>query len=126
MKVAAPIISLLLTSTALSDEFLRCTQSANLNGACFSLHGRLYIANGTPSARIHVSGTRRVLGIVDASGEPEGKSLLPMSVTKLFGNNVFMGSIVGDYFVCPLTGDHPGTMRIVCVESATNLLRRPR
>jgi hypothetical protein len=48
----------------------RCRQSPKLVGACFVVHGRLFVSDGTPDLRMWKIGTHRILGIVDPVGEP--------------------------------------------------------
>ena len=83
---------------------------------CYAVHGRLSYYNGTPSTRMWIVGTHRMLGL------PSEDSQLPANVKALlkgFGDNIF-----GDYVVCPLQKYRKGEMQMVYVKSATHLLNR--
>jgi len=88
---------------------------------CFTVRGRLEIWNGTPSVRIWPVGTRRMLGVVTASGSPDGGPLMPPPVQALIDQAPDQGAVYGDYRVCPLTRDQPGRMRAVYILGATRL-----
>jgi hypothetical protein len=85
-------------------------------GPCYKIRGRLSYYNGTPSTRIWIVGTHRMLGIPSEDNElpPNVKVLL-----KDFDDNIF-----GDFVVCPLSPERPGTMRMVFVKSASHLVNR--
>ena len=86
-------------------------------GTCYQVKGRLSYYNGTPSTRIWIVGTHRMLGI------PSEDSDLPANVGPLLKS--FDDQIFADFVVCPLTKDHPGTMRMVRVKSASHVINRP-
>ena len=72
-----------------------------------------YVSNGTPSVRLWVIGTKRILGASD-----EGEDLPECLLKHLcFGTFIY-----GDFLVCPLDRDRPGWMRPVCVESVSELV----
>ena len=105
------LLSVLLVSTPLqaADKFA---------GPCYKVRGRLSYYNGTPSTRIWIVGTHRMLGVRSED------SKLPANVKPLlkdFGDNIF-----ADFVVCPLTRERPGHMRIVFVKSASRVISRPR
>jgi hypothetical protein len=85
----------------------------NLVGACFPVHGRLELANGNPGWRIWVVGTKRVLGVFpDDPYPPSPACLLP---------HVGDGKrLYADFLVCPFASDRRGSMRPVCIESASH------
>jgi len=125
MRTIAAIAFALMVSGAAStasEPALPCKGAPKIEGECFTIHGRLFVANGTPGVRIWRVGTTRILGVTDGDGDAEGKSLLPPSVQKLLKADPFFTDIYGDYNVCPLEIDRPGRMRTVCVESASHLL----
>lgn len=107
-----------------ADVTTKCADRSDLAGPCYEVHGRLYLPNGTPSARIWVIGTNRILGLYappDADGEeaPDGivmskkvSSQIKDSATRIYA----------DFLVCPFEKDIPGHMRMVCIESARNMI----
>jgi hypothetical protein len=92
----------------------RCEGRADLVGPCFELRGRLQPYNGNPAIRIWPIGTKRLLGVE----EPGEAPTVPPNVREwlAFGTIVY-----GNFRVCPLTDEKPGSMRTVCVEHATQL-----
>ena len=98
-----------------------CRTSANLHGACFTVRGRLYVANGAPSVRIWRVGTKRILGVHDGAGSAESDSILPQSIRTLLGD-AFGVEVYGNYQVCPLKPEHPGRMQPVCIADWADLV----
>jgi hypothetical protein len=100
---------------------------ATASEPCRIVHGRMSLANGTPSVRIWVVGARRVLGVVQ---QDESFDDLPANIRHLWaahGDEAMWSSyLFGDFHVCPVTKSRPGRMQIVRVEGATNLRIRPR
>jgi hypothetical protein len=93
--------------------------------ACFMVHGRLNQSNGVPSFRLWPTGAKRILGVLDCKGKDESPNAIPAAVKKLAGPYVSV-PVFGDYKVCPLTKERAGQMRMVCIETATNLSVRNR
>ena len=92
-----------------------------LSGPCYKVRGRMSLANGTPSVRIWLVGTKRILGISEGRFYLEEYANVPEElVRQLKWDNV----IFADFTVCPFTDDKPGVMRLVCVEAAENVERR--
>lgn len=87
-------------------------------GACFEVRGRLSFGNGNPALRMWWVGTQRHLGIWD-----DEEPIVPPNLAGLLepglGRTVF-----GDFVVCPFTAERAGAMRMVCIESARNLVVR--
>jgi hypothetical protein len=79
--------------------------------------------NGAPSVRIWRVGTRRVLGVSEQRFRVEGYCNLPPAILERVG---WDSDLFADFVVCPFTRDEPGVMRLVCVDSAPNLVVRPR
>lgn len=101
-----------------------CRARPELVGACRTVHGRLFAANGTPSLRIWIVGTRRILGVTDwrpGSGEDP---ILPANVRAALGDRPFDVQVYGDFEVCPFTRERPGWMQFVCVVSGRRLVVR--
>ncbi|NEX94862.1 hypothetical protein [Caulobacter sp. 17J65-9] len=107
----APLAALLLASAPAA--------APPAGSACFWVEGRLSITNGTPSVRIWPTGTKRLLGVVTASGEAEGAGLLPAEVERLHPD--FDRFVWGRFHVCPLTEDRPGWTRRVTLVGAERL-----
>jgi Carboxypeptidase regulatory-like domain len=102
----------LADDSTVADE-PQCKSNSKVVGACFAVRGRLGYWNGTPSTRIWVVGTHRVLGL------PEEDTKLPNSVKAHL--QTFGDEITADYVVCPFTKYRKGTMQMVCVQSASNV-----
>jgi hypothetical protein len=111
------IILSLFCSSVLSGEIKRsdgCRCNPELVGACFTIHGRLSPSNGTPSLRISIIGTKRILGVIPAENE-----IIPLALREHLR---FGKAIYGDYTVCPFAESKPGHMQMVCIEVAKNLV----
>jgi hypothetical protein len=96
------------------DPKAGCRQNPAIVDRCFPIHGRLFASNGSPGVRIWPVGTKRILGVMPSEAE-----IVPDVVRK---NINWDARLYGDFEVCPFTRETPGTMRLVCVESATNLV----
>jgi hypothetical protein len=103
-----------------------CRTSHNLVGACFFVHGRLFVTNGTPSVRIGAVGTNRILGVLDRQSQAESDQVVPAAVHVLLTADPFVIEVYGDYEVCPFEKDTTGSMRAVCIQSASHLIARRR
>jgi hypothetical protein len=98
-----------------------CKQNPKVVAACFSLHGRL--TQGADTVRLYVwpVGTKRMLGV--AGGPVLDDAIAPIVVPQnlTFDSNE---SIYGDFEVCPFTPERKGAMRLVCIESATHVVKK--
>jgi len=94
----------------------RCRGNHALVDKCFTVHGRIFTANGTPDVRIWPVGTKRHLGVL-----PPEREILPPCLRGQFGFAV-RAEIYGDFTVCPFTHNRSGEMRMVCVEEARHLV----
>jgi len=94
-----------------------CFGADKFAGPCYEVRGRLSYWNGTPSTRIWIVGTHRMLGI------PSEDSELPPKVKDLLKS--FDDQIFANYSVCPLTRERRGEMRMVWVKSARDIVNRP-
>lgn len=95
-------------------------------GQCGVVHGRMDLWNGTPSVRIWVVGTRRILG-VEQRDESFGD--LPPAIRRLWSHGPdadWNSSIFGDFRVCAATRSQPGRMQMVRLTGARRLVLRPR
>jgi len=88
-----------------------CKTDPDIVGACFTVHGRMAMYNGTPTYRIWRIGTDRILGVHDF--------IIPAEIetTLKWENAAF-----GDFYVCPFTNQTTDEMQLVCVESAKKLV----
>ena len=119
-RIAPMVAALLLTCGAAQAEPAEmCRSTSRLVGACFAVHGRLSAWNGTPTFRIQPSGTKRILGVDAADGDPE--HALPPSLEALVKPDAFKVDLDGDFLVCPFAPDRPGHMRFVCIADASSL-----
>jgi hypothetical protein len=89
---------------------------------CRTVRGRMELTNGTPSVRIWIVGTKRILGVHQ---QDEVFDQLPVNIRRAWeGTDGVVGhQLFGDFRVCPLTPSHPGWMQMVRVESGRNLRR---
>lgn len=94
-----------------------CRTDPDIIGACFQVHGRLSIWNGSPSLRIWRIGTKRILGVHRDMPPPESV----IAHVSDFGDEVY-----ADFTVCPFTEERPGAMQMVCIESAENVVTKKR
>jgi hypothetical protein len=83
--------------------------------------------NGTPSVRIWVVGTKRMLGVVQ---QDETFDDLPENIRRAWAVHgdtaMWRSDLFGDFRVCPVTANRPGRMQMVIVKGATRLLVQPR
>lgn len=87
---------------------------------CRTVHGRMSQTNGTPSVRIWVIGTKRVLGV---SQQDDTFDQLPANIHRLWkrADDKRGHSVFGDFRVCAESPNRPGRMQDVRVISGTNL-----
>ena len=104
----------------------RCRAHPDLVGRCRIVHGRLSVWNGTPSLRIWIVGTNRMLGLSEWRLGGTERDLLPANVQTALGEHPPDRDVFGDFEVCPFTRSRPGWMQFVCVASARNLVPRTR
>lgn len=116
--------SLLATSAADQPctELRPCHEHAKLNGPCYTVRGRMSYWNGNPTVRIWVVGTKRIIGVSESHENPAYCSLPDEILEKLSWET----DLFADFVVCPYTRDEPGIMRLVCVDSAKNMVVRSR
>jgi len=107
------LVLVLLVPSSLATEERKevpCKGNPNQVGDCFTIHGRISLWNGTPSARIWRIGTRRILGVSEAH-DPVRR--MPASLEeKLDWDTV----IYADFELCPFTKEDLGT----CSSCASN------
>jgi len=122
-----PLLALLVAELAEARPPPLCRAHPERVGACRTVHGRLFVANGTPSTRIWVVGTRRILGVREYYGPDGGEVVaVPAGVRRALGSNPFLTQVYGDFEICPLSRQRRGWMQSVCVASARRLHARRR
>jgi hypothetical protein len=82
----------------------------------FRVHGRLSVYNGSPSCRIWIVGTKRILGIHEA----EKECPIPAPLSQVLEENLNDRTVYADFTVVPLTKAREGVMQIVTLKSAEN------
>lgn len=85
-----------------------CRPNPALVGPCFEVQGRAFASSGTPSLRIAIKDTQRILGVL-----PPENEIAPKCLRK---EVTFKQDVVGRFAVCPFSQDKVGAMRMVCVE----------
>ena len=106
-----------------ADSSARCQRAPLVMAPCRTVHARLWIANGAPSVRLWVVGTRRYLGVVGPEGDAASPALLPRALSA-FAAPAGPGplqTVYGDFKVCPLAARRSGWMQPVCIAEATHL-----
>ncbi len=129
MKLRALVAVALMTldgAAAAAPPRSSCRSHPDLVGRCRTVHGRLSVWNGTPSLRIWIVSTRRILGVSEWRMAEMERELLPANVWEAFGDDPPEREVFGDYEVCPFTRQRPGWMQMVCVASARRLVVRSR
>lgn len=96
---------------ALCSAPMRCKTNHSVVGECFKVRGRMNYWNGTPSTRIWIVGTHRMLGL------PCEDFGLPEDVRAHFSD--FDDEVTGLFEVCPVSTYRKGAMQMVCVESVS-------
>jgi len=117
-------VATLIATAAAAQSAASCRTSPNLVGACFSVHGRLFIHNGSPpTVRIIEAGTNRVFAIFDRQFQSKGDEVAPTVVTILLHDDP-LAEIEGLYVVCPFEREAPRSLRPVCIEASSHLAAR--
>ena len=91
---------------------------------CQTVHGRMYLANGTPSVRIWIVGTTRLLGVLQQDQRFDD---LPRNIRTTWAahGDEWSSYLFGNFRVCPIERDRPGWMRLVNVVGGAALRVRP-
>jgi len=90
--------------------------AAETSSPCMDVHGRVSIANGSPSVRIWPVGTKRMLAVVP---DETDLSQVPQIVRRYLDLNT---RVYGDFTICPVEADRAGHMRKVRFAKAANLV----
>jgi hypothetical protein len=110
------------TGFSLLIAFVMLSGSTAVRGAetnqTLTVHGRLSLCNGTPSFRIWIVGTKRMLGIDQSGNEVPS---MPQALRDLIinGDN---RSVFADFVIEPLTPYKQGVMQTVRVVSASKIV----
>src|SRR5690242_8122405 len=107
-----------LSAFAQESPLKPCKEHPQVSAQCFTVAGRARFYNGNPPIRIWPVGTTRLLGVSQEKYWKEGYANFPPDIAKLLTRE---NSVWGDFEVCPFEPDHPGVMRLVCVQSVRNI-----
>jgi hypothetical protein len=126
LQLIAAIMILVMCATGIAGneepaKKKTCKEHPMLSGQCYKVRGRMNLANGTPSVRIWPVGTKRILGVSEGRFHLEKYVNVP---DELVQQLTWDNAMFADFTVCPFTGDKPGVMRLVCVESAEKVVVR--
>jgi hypothetical protein len=112
--IALLVVVLAIDVGRTSGRSVSCKDDPETIGPCFTFHGRLFIANGSPSTRILRLGTKRFLGVSERH-----EAFMPRVLEErlTWDDNVY-----GDFTVCPFSPSEPGKMQFVCIEAASRLI----
>ena len=122
LRPSATLLAFLALGTSQNPE-IRAEAVCSHEGApfvdsCFSIRGRMGAYNGSPSYRIWIVGTNRLLGVTETRG-----CTVPPFLDSLVG--VQDKFVFADFVVRPVSVEEAGAMRFVCVASATRITTRP-
>ena len=97
-----------------------CKTNPKIVAACYSVHARARAGADTVRIYLWPVGTKRMLGVaggpvLDDAIEP----ILPRNLSLSEGESVY-----GDFEVCPFTPERKGDLQLVCIESATHLVKQ--
>jgi hypothetical protein len=114
------LVILVMAIPAFAAPMPKCKGNPKVIDACYLVHGRVNLGADTIRLRLWPVRTDRLLGVaagpnIDDAADP----IFPKNL-KLNEDDV----IYGDFEVCPFTQDRKGTMRFVCIESASNLVTK--
>jgi len=121
MKSKLALIILVFLTAAVhsySEEQSADNSSKEIAEEPLRVHGRLSVYNGTPSCRIWIVGTKRMLGI----HEFEEECPIPSELHKILAEDINDRLIYADFVVRPLTERKDGFMQIVRFESAEDIV----
>jgi len=126
MKIVGVFAALAFLSTpapsSISPTASWCRSHPDRVGSCREIHGRVTAYNGTPTFRIWVVGTHRLIAPVARDWrESEEGGMLPPNVRAALGNRPFQTRVFADFEICPVARQRPGWMQDVCVVSARRL-----
>ena len=100
-----------------------CRESPRVVGPCFTMRGRLFVANGAPTFRIRPAHSRRLLGVFDGAYNADTAEVLPPAV-RTIATPPGPGELYpvdGAWRLCPLAQPRAGRMQPVCIDGAWRL-----
>jgi len=114
------LVILVLAIPAFSAQ-PKCKGNPNVIEACYTIHGRVSLGADTVRLWLWPVGTKRMLGVtagprLDDADDP----IIPSNLRFSDANE----DVYGDFEVCPFTPERKGAMQLVCIESASKLVRR--
>ena len=115
MRTRLPAFLFLVTALAFSISRASSAEQTNKTER-LTVHGRLTYYNGTPSSRIWIVGTKRLLGVRDPGDEI---AYMPKELCDLMSWDRW---IFADFVVEPLTPYKQGVMQMVRVVSASKIV----
>jgi hypothetical protein len=118
-------IVLALPVAARAEPGTPCAQSTAIVGRCFTVHGRMSFWNGNPPVRIHPTGSRRMLGVLDGAKSDASSAVLPADLRRQLGPEWDTNTVYGEFELCPLTKQRPGWMQFVCLRQVHNFTLIP-
>lgn len=103
-------------------------QAAPAIGACWMVHGKVFLANGTPSLRIAPTGSSSIYGVLGkgGAGEFDLAAELPPALARISPDAYWSRRVTADITVCPLTKHKAGAMQRVAITGARNVLGAAR
>lgn len=127
-SIALALALLCGLNTAVRAADSSCAIDKRVVAACYEVHGRLRVY---ADLRLYLwpVGTKRSFAVCFAPDVcPPFHTLrpgppLPPNVAKVIDPD---HDVFGDFRVCPFTPEKAGKMRIVCIDSASHLIARPK
>jgi len=104
---------MILTAVGTSAGAVHCQDRKDLAGACFTVHGRLWLYCGDAQFRLWHIGTRHEFDVGLQEDFPKNLERFFRSCTDPGGPNW----IFGDYLVCPLEKEVSGAAQAACIQS---------
>jgi hypothetical protein len=100
-----------------------CRESKLVVGPCFTVRGRLFVANGAPTFRIRPAGSKRLLGVFDGARNADTAEVLPPDVRAAATPPTpgELHAVDATWRVCPLAKQRPGRMQAVCIDDARDI-----
>lgn len=89
------------------------------SGPSYEVHGRLSVYNGTPSFRIWIVGTKRILGVME---DDDLDVAMPKELLDILAEDINDRQVFADFKVTPCTTYERGVMQFVRIESARNVV----
>ncbi len=123
LLATAMIASTILAAPAIAADAPACKSSPKVVGKCMTFYGPLAVYSGSPSLRIWPVGTKQLYGLRGTGADPENVAL-PEKLRELLAAKP--SEVNGKWEVCPLEAERPNQLRIVCLESASELRAVPR